>query len=123
MSPRRLRCEDVGAGMSVCWLDYDNDGAEDLYVANMWTAAGERVSMQDVFKKDSPEEVRAFIRSTRWEILCCETAAMRLMTQQSCPVLEWAAGRGRAMPSISITTDSLIFTSRMAWFPGPRAWI
>ena len=32
--------EDVGAGMSVCWLDYDNDGAEDLYVANMWTAAG-----------------------------------------------------------------------------------
>ena len=32
--------DDVGAGMSVCWLDYDNDGADDLYVANMWTAAG-----------------------------------------------------------------------------------
>ncbi|MBZ5571934.1 MAG: FG-GAP-like repeat-containing protein, partial [Acidobacteriia bacterium] len=51
--------EDVGAGMSVCWLDYDNDGMEDLYVANMWTAAGERVSKQDSFKKDSPQEVRA----------------------------------------------------------------
>ena len=51
--------EDVGAGMSVSWLDYDNDGAEDLYVANMWTAAGERVSMQEGFKKDSSEEVRA----------------------------------------------------------------
>ncbi len=51
--------EDIGAGMSVSWLDYDNDGAEDLYVANMWTAAGQRISMQDIFKKDSPAEVRA----------------------------------------------------------------
>jgi len=51
--------EDVGAGMSVGWLDYDNDGAQDLYVANMWTAAGVRISMQDNFKKDSPEQIRA----------------------------------------------------------------
>jgi len=50
--------EDVGAGMGVCWFDYDNDGAEDLYIANMWTAAGERISMQDAFKKNSPAEVR-----------------------------------------------------------------
>jgi len=51
--------EDVGAGMSVCWLDHDNDGSDDLYVANMWAAAGERVSMQEIFKKDSPPRVRA----------------------------------------------------------------
>ncbi len=51
--------EDVGAGMSVCWFDYDNDGADDLYVADMWTAAGERISMQDIFKKDAPAETRA----------------------------------------------------------------
>ena len=50
--------EDVGAGMGVSWFDYDNDGVEDLYVANMWTAAGERISMQDTFKKDSPEDIR-----------------------------------------------------------------
>jgi tetratricopeptide (TPR) repeat protein len=54
--------EDVGAGMSVGWLDYDVDGAEDLYVADMWTAAGERVSAQEIFKKDSPAEVRALYR-------------------------------------------------------------
>jgi tetratricopeptide (TPR) repeat protein/peroxiredoxin len=51
--------EDVGAGMSVCWLDYDNDGADDLYVANMWAAAGQRVSMQEVFQKNASGEVRA----------------------------------------------------------------
>jgi tetratricopeptide (TPR) repeat protein len=50
--------EDVGAGMSVSWLDYDNDGSDDLYVGNMWTAAGMRISMQDVFKKESPSGVR-----------------------------------------------------------------
>jgi tetratricopeptide (TPR) repeat protein len=51
--------EDVGAGMSVGWLDYDSDGADDLYVANMWTAAGERVSHQKIFKKSSANDVRA----------------------------------------------------------------
>ncbi len=51
--------EDIGAGMGLCWFDYDNDGAEDLYVANMWTAAGERISHQEDFKKDSPAAVRA----------------------------------------------------------------
>lgn len=50
--------EDIGAGMSVGWLDFDNDGAQDLYVANMWTAAGVRISMQQNFKQDSPQEVR-----------------------------------------------------------------
>jgi len=54
--------EDVGAGMSVCWFDYDNDGADDLYVANMWTAAGERISEQEIFQKTAPENIRALYR-------------------------------------------------------------
>ncbi len=54
--------EDPGAGMSVCSFDYDNDGADDLYVANMWTAAGERVSTQGIFQQDAPEKVRALYR-------------------------------------------------------------
>ena len=55
----KTRAEDVGAGMSVSWLDYGNDGMQDLYVANMWSAAGERVSTQKIFKKDSSQEVRS----------------------------------------------------------------
>jgi tetratricopeptide (TPR) repeat protein len=58
----QLGVEDVGAGMSVCWLDYDNDGAQDFYVGDMWTAAGERVTEQEIFKKDSSKEVRNLYR-------------------------------------------------------------
>ena len=54
--------EDIGAGMSVCWLDFDGDGEEDLYVANMWTAAGRRIATQEIFQKDAPEKVRALYR-------------------------------------------------------------
>ncbi|HKW26482.1 MAG TPA: FG-GAP-like repeat-containing protein [Terriglobales bacterium] len=54
--------EDTGAGMGVCCFDYDNNGVQDLYVADMWTAAGERVSTQDAFQKNAPAQVRAFYR-------------------------------------------------------------
>ena len=54
--------EDIGAGMSVCWFDYDNDGRGDLYVADMWTAAGERITAQKDFKKETPQPIRALYR-------------------------------------------------------------
>jgi tetratricopeptide (TPR) repeat protein/peroxiredoxin len=54
--------DDVGAGMSVCGFDYDNDGYQDLYVTDMWSAEGKRVSTQEVFMKDAPEDVRALLR-------------------------------------------------------------
>ena len=54
--------EDVGAGMSVSWLDYDKDGRQDLYVADMWTAAGNRISEQAIFQKDASEKIRALYR-------------------------------------------------------------
>jgi tetratricopeptide (TPR) repeat protein len=54
--------EDVGAGMSVSWLDFDQDGRQDLYVADMWTAAGLRVSMLEGFQKNAGEEVRSMYR-------------------------------------------------------------
>jgi tetratricopeptide (TPR) repeat protein/peroxiredoxin len=54
--------EDVGAGMSVCWFDGDNTGREELYVGNMWTAAGERIANQEQFQKTADAPVRAFYR-------------------------------------------------------------
>jgi len=59
---REAGVEDVGAGMSVCWLDYNNDGLEDLYVGNMWTAAGERITADSGFQKDAPTQVKALYR-------------------------------------------------------------
>jgi tetratricopeptide (TPR) repeat protein len=54
--------EDVGAGMSGAWVDFDNDGREDLYVADMWTAAGLRISEQSIFQKDAGPVARALYR-------------------------------------------------------------
>ncbi len=54
--------EDTGAGMSVCWFDYDNDGAEDLYVGNMWSAAGERITIQRGFQKDASTPIQTLYR-------------------------------------------------------------
>jgi tetratricopeptide (TPR) repeat protein len=54
--------EDPGAGMSASWFDYDNDGRQDVYVSNMWSAAGIRVSGQDRFHQSDPENIRALYR-------------------------------------------------------------
>ncbi len=59
---REAGVEDVGAGMSVCWLDYNNDGQEDLYVGNMCTAAGERITADSGFQKDAPAQIKALYR-------------------------------------------------------------
>ena len=59
---RESGVEDLGAGMGACWLDYDNDGYDDLYVADMWSAAGKRVSTQEAFMPGAPEGTRAMYR-------------------------------------------------------------
>ena len=50
--------EDSASGMSVSWSDYDRDGLMDLYVSNMFSAAGSRVTRQDSFKPRASEQVR-----------------------------------------------------------------
>jgi len=54
--------EDPGAGMSASWFDYDNDGMQDVYVSNMWSAAGIRVAEQEQFHQGEPENIRAQYR-------------------------------------------------------------
>jgi Tfp pilus assembly protein PilF/peroxiredoxin len=54
--------EDPGAGMSACWLDIDNDGRQDIYVSNMWSAVGIRVSNEKRFHEKESEEIRGLYR-------------------------------------------------------------
>lgn len=62
----RLGVEDIGAGMSVDWLDFDGDGRLDLYLGNMWSSAGKRLSAQVGFHAGSSDSVRSlFVRHAR----------------------------------------------------------
>jgi len=54
--------EQPGAGMSATWFDFDRDGNQDIYVANMWSAAGIRVSEQSLFHEKETEDIRALYR-------------------------------------------------------------
>ena len=51
-----------GAGMSACWCDFDNDGKQDVYVSNMWSAAGHRVSESELFHTRDSAEIRSLYR-------------------------------------------------------------
>jgi hypothetical protein len=37
---------DIGFGMGASWGDYDNDGRQDLYVTNMYSTAGRRITAE-----------------------------------------------------------------------------
>ena len=54
--------EDYGPGMSTCWFDYNNDGLQDLYVANMWLREGKRITADDHFLPQVSPEIRALYR-------------------------------------------------------------
>jgi hypothetical protein len=50
--------EDSASGMSVTWGDYDRDGWMDIYVSNMFSAAGSRITHQAKFKSAASADVR-----------------------------------------------------------------
>jgi tetratricopeptide (TPR) repeat protein len=54
--------DEAGAGMSACWLDFDNDGKQDIYAAGMWVAEGMRVFGDSHFHGGEPERIRSLYR-------------------------------------------------------------
>jgi len=59
VASKESHIEDVGAGMSACWSDFNNDGRQDIYITSMWEAAGQRVSDQAQFHQAATESIRA----------------------------------------------------------------
>ena len=98
---REASAEDVGAGMSVCWFDHNNDGAPDLYVGNMWTAAGLRVSMQDIFKPGSPPAVR--------ELFQKHAMGNSLLTNRGAKFEDSTTSSGAGMGRWSWSSDAIDF--------------
>jgi hypothetical protein len=55
----KTNSEDQASGMSVSWGDYNRDGWMDLYVANMWSSAGQRIIPQTKFNPDISKDIRS----------------------------------------------------------------
>ena len=47
-----LGVEDRGAGMSVSWGDFNRDGLSDIYVGNMYSNAGNRITRMPSYLSD-----------------------------------------------------------------------
>ena len=54
--------EDIAAGMSVTWGDYNRDGWMDLYVSNMFSSAGSRITTQNQFKQGDNNQTRMLMQ-------------------------------------------------------------
>ena len=68
MKPRKAGLDGAGPGMSAAWFDYDGDGRPDLYVSDMWTAAGQRV-IGDAAFEPAARDAEAFRRHTKGNCL------------------------------------------------------
>ena len=51
--------EDMSTGMSASFGDYNRDGLPDLYVSNMWSSAGNRITYQRQFREEQSDEVKS----------------------------------------------------------------
>ena len=49
---------DIGPGMSAAWGDHNGDGWMDLYIGNMWSSAGNRITLQKQFLPGADDATR-----------------------------------------------------------------
>ena len=117
--------EGVGAGMSCCWADFDNDGRQDIYVPSMWEAAGQRVSEQKQFHENAPERIRElYQRHARGNALYRNRGDGTFENLGSAGWrLRWDDGPGRLISGTSITMAMPTSMSRTDISQGPNETI
>ncbi len=59
---KEVGASDQANGMSVSWADHNRDGWMDLYIGNMFSSAGNRVTTQKGFKEGANEDIRATLK-------------------------------------------------------------
>ncbi len=65
-----LGVEDLSPSMSASWGDPNNDGIPDLYVSNMFSSAGNRITTQSQFMTEASQKTRDhFLRMSRGNTL------------------------------------------------------
>ena len=64
-----LGLEDMASGMSAAWGDHNRDGRMDLYVGNMFSAAGNRITFQRRFTGARPDTAVQLQRMARGNTL------------------------------------------------------
>ena len=88
--------EDSASGMAVTCGDYDHDGWMDIFVSNMWSSAGNRVTHQPQFKAKAPAEIKKRIqRLARGNTLLKNNGAdgfSHVSSQAGVEVGRWAWG-------------------------------
>jgi hypothetical protein len=58
--------EDIASGMSVSFADYDRDGHADIYVSNMFSSAGNRITYQRQYEHQfAAADISSIQRMTR----------------------------------------------------------
>ena len=57
--------EDIASGMSISWGDYNRDGWMDIYVSNMFSAAGNRVTFQRQFQTEATNDTKGAFSTSR----------------------------------------------------------
>ena len=65
-----LGADDRASSMSIVWGDYDRNGWMDLYIGNMYSSAGNRITTQPQFRQNASADVRsALVRFARGNTL------------------------------------------------------
>jgi hypothetical protein len=89
--------EDIASGMSVAWGDYDRNGFMDVYVSNMFSAAGNRVTFQRRFQDENEHDDEA-------------TAGLQRMARGN--TLFANTGEGRF---VDVSVGEAVIMGRWAW--------